>query len=447
MVEKDKENYEGWYLLGEEYIQNNQLKEGLYAFSVALSKDSNDMQEHVKRALKEYVERFVQGGLPSENSELASPQPEEITEKSEPIFQQQEEASKKIVPIPFQQKEASEKAEANLSQQAMSSQKEEPISSEQVDSSETVEPVKLKVLQGNKNDKIIDLDAKRPEKVTFKDVGGLDDLKRTIDMKIIRPFVNPGLFSKFKKKAGGGILLYGPPGCGKTFIAKATAGEIDASFYPVHITDILDPYFGASEQNLHQIFETARANRPSVMFFDEIDTIGYSRSKSSSDVMRPLVDSMLTEMESVNTSTEKLLIIGATNMPWDVDSAFKRPGRFDKLVFVPPPDKEARKVIFQLKLQGKPVESDMDLSMLADQTEFYSGADIENVIEIATENVLTEIMQSNQERLIAMEDILNAIQLTTPSTLEWMNTIRNYIKYSNQSGLYSEVGKYIKEKL
>jgi len=381
MVEKDKENFEGWYLLGEEYVKNDMLKEGLYAFSIALNDEG--LNGLVEKALKDYFE------LSKENFEV------EIEE---------EEAK----PMELQ---------------------------------------KYKVIQGNRQDSIIQLEDKRPTRVTFNDVGGLEELKKTIDLKIIKPFVNPSLFSKFKKKAGGGILLYGPPGCGKTFIAKATSGEINANFYPVHITDILDPYFGGSERNLHQIFETARANKPSVMFFDEIDTIGYSRSKSNSDLMRPLVDSMLTEMESVNTSTDKLLIIGATNMPWDVDSALKRPGRFDKLVFVPPPDKEARKVIFQLKLLGKPVEENLDISLLADKTHLYSGADIENVIEVATEHVLNEIMVSNQERSIKMDDLLLAIKQTNPSTLEWINTIKNYIKYANQSGLYSDVAMYIKENL
>ena len=384
MVEQDKENFEVWYILGEEYLQNDMFHEGIKAFSIALN-DKN-MKKLVKESLKNYL--------------LPSIVDDELNNLKELIAE--EEAEPKEIP-------------------------------------------KFQLLQGNKNSNIIQLEEKRPAKVNFSDVGGLEELKKIIDMKIIKPFVNPGLFSKFKKKAGGGILLYGPPGCGKTFIAKATAGEIDASFYPIHIKDILDPYFGASERNLHQLFETARANRPSVMFFDEIDTIGYSRSKSNSDLIRPLVDSMLTEMDSVNTSTDKLLIIGATNMPWDVDSAFKRPGRFDKLVFVPPPDNEARKVIFQLMLRGKPVEDYIDISLLANKTHLYSGADIENVIEVATELVLIEVLESNQDRVITMDHLLLAIQQTTPSTLEWLRTIKNYIKYSNQSGLYSDVANYLKE--
>jgi SpoVK/Ycf46/Vps4 family AAA+-type ATPase len=383
MVEKDERNVEAWYLLGEEYLQNKGfLSEALDAFSNALQYDDGEFEKKIGELLVEYFSA-------------------QNVETDEPV--------------------------------------EEPIEKE------TYEPSRFQVIEGKKQSNVINLEERKPKRITFQDVGGLEELKRTIDMKIIKPFVNPGLFSKFKKKSGGGILLYDPPGCGKTFIAKATAGEIGANFYPVHITDILDPFIGVSEQNLHNIFTTARANRPAVLFFDEIDTIGYSRSKATSEHLRPLVDSMLTEMEGVNTSTDKLLIIGATNMPWDVDAAFKRPGRFDKLMFVPPPDKEARKVIFELKLRGKPLEGGIILDILAEKTEYYSGADIENVIEVATENVLTEIMETNKERLITMDDLVKAIDSSKPSTIEWLTSIKNYIKYSNQSGLYSDVAKYLKE--
>jgi SpoVK/Ycf46/Vps4 family AAA+-type ATPase len=158
--------------------------------------------------------------------------------------------------------------------------------------------------------------------------------------------------------------------------------------------------------------------------------------------MRPVIDQLLTEIEGIDSSTQKLLIIGATNMPWDVDSAFKRPGRFDKTVFVPPPDQKAREVIFKLKLKDRPMEV-IDYSILAKLTPLYSGADIENVVEVATENVIEEIMRTGTERPIGMNDLNTAIQMTKPSTLEWLRTIKNYIKYSNQSGLYDEVDKFI----
>ncbi len=283
---------------------------------------------------------------------------------------------------------------------------------------------------------------KNEEKVTFEDVGGLEDLKETITMKIIKPFINPGIFQKFNKKSGGGILLYGPPGCGKTFIAKATAGQCKARFEAVSITDILDPYIGMSARHMKNIFDNAREHKPCILFFDEIDTLAYSRIKMQSEHLRSLIDQFLSEMDGININKDKLLVIGATNMLWDVDNAFKRPGRFDKTIFVPPPDEKAREIIFKLKLKNKPVK-EIDYKILAKNTELYSGADIENVVEVATEFVIDEIIKTGVEREITTKDLMKAVQGTTASTKEWFRTMKNYVKYANESGQYDDVEKFI----
>lgn len=298
---------------------------------------------------------------------------------------------------------------------------------------------KFKVIEGDASKKAM---KKVNETVTFADVAGLDDLKKTINLRIISPFYNKGLFAKFRKKIGGGVLLYGPPGCGKTYIAKATAGECKANFYPVHITDILDPYIGVSEQNLKAIFDKARFQKPSIMFFDEVDTIGMSRSQTTSHV-RGIIDTFLTEMEGVDTNNDEVLVMAATNTPWDVDSALKRPGRFDRLIFVAPPDEKARAEIFNLKLKGRFVEK-IDTTVLAAKTQFFSGADIANVVELATETVLEEILLSGNERPINTNDLVMALQELQPSTLDWLRTAKNYVKYANQSGLYNDVEKYLR---
>ncbi|MEQ6048817.1 ATP-binding protein [Lysinibacillus capsici] len=298
---------------------------------------------------------------------------------------------------------------------------------------------KFKVIEGDASKKAM---KKVNETVTFADVAGLDDLKKTINLRIISPFYNKGLFAKFRKKIGGGVLLYGPPGCGKTYIAKATAGECKANFYPVHITDILDPFIGVSEQNLKAIFDKARFQKPSIMFFDEVDTIGMSRSQTTSHV-RGIIDTFLTEMEGVDTNNDEVLVMAATNTPWDVDSALKRPGRFDRLIFVAPPDEKARAEIFNLKLKGRFVEK-IDTTVLAAKTQFFSGADIANVVELATENVLEEILLSGNERPINTNDLVMALQELQPSTLDWLRTAKNYVKYANQSGLYNDVEKYLR---
>ncbi|MDR3295436.1 MAG: ATP-binding protein [Clostridiales Family XIII bacterium] len=279
----------------------------------------------------------------------------------------------------------------------------------------------------------------------FRDVGGLDALKKTIEMKIIKPFQSPEIFAKFRKKSGGGLLLYGPPGCGKTFIAKATAGECRAYFRSVSITDILGPYTGESERNMRDIFSSARARKPCVLFFDEIDTLGFNRLKAGSMSARGIVDQLLTEIEGIDSSTDKLLIIGATNMPWDVDDALRRPGRFDRSVFVPPPDQEAREAIFRLKLADRPAEP-LDYGALAKKSPFFSGADIEHVVELAAERVLEEILRTGRQELkISQRVLMETLSAERPSTLGWLKTIGDYVRYANQTGFYNEVETYLRE--
>lgn len=192
-------------------------------------------------------------------------------------------------------------------------------------------------------------------KTTFDDVGGMEDVIQRIRMNIIYPFKNPEVFKKFKKKPGGGILMYGPPGCGKTHIARATAGECGATFMAISITDILSKWLGESEQRLHQLFELARRRTPAVIFIDEVDAIGGSRSNASSS-MAPIVNVLLTEMDGVAAKNENLMVLAATNTPWRVDDALRRPGRFDRILFVPPPDAPAREAILKIHLRDLPVE-------------------------------------------------------------------------------------------
>ena len=179
----------------------------------------------------------------------------------------------------------------------------------------------------------------REDKVTFADVGGLDDIKSAIRKRIILPFQKPSLFERFKKRIGGGILLYGPPGCGKTLLARATAGECAARFFNVTISDILDMYIGESERKLHAVFETARQSKPSVLFFDELEALGVKRQYHREGSSSKLVSQFLSELDGFSRNNQGVLVLGATNVPWDIDPAFHRPGRFDRVLFVPPPDR------------------------------------------------------------------------------------------------------------
>ena len=399
MAESNPENGATWYLLGLEYAQLGKNNEALQAFTEALRFGDQALQQQIILEL----------------GKLAA---------AKPIVQEVA-VSQKLAKTQY-----AETSAEPAKDESADDVRTEPMAS-------NVKPFQvIRGGQGGREDERIQVP------LTFNDVGGLHDVKNAIQMKIIKPFVSPGLFERFKKKVGGGILLYGPPGCGKTFIAKATAGECRARFMPIHIADILDPYIGGSEQNLRSLFSSARANKPSVLFLDEMDALGYNRSRSSSDTMRTVIDTLLTEIEGIEANTDKMLIIGATNMPWDVDPAFKRPGRFDKMIFVSPPDEEARKTIFSIKLADRPLEQ-IDYDVLAKETDLYSGADIENVVETATEEVIAEIMRTGVERPIHMNDLKQAIQSTQPSTIDWLRTVKNYVKYANQGGLYNEVESFL----
>ena len=277
----------------------------------------------------------------------------------------------------------------------------------------------------------------------FNDIGGMEDVIERIRMNIIYPFKNPGVFRKFNKKPGGGILLYGPPGCGKTHIARATAGECGAAFITVAITDILSKWLGESEQRLHQIFEGARHRAPAVVFLDEIDAIGVSRADASS-AMAPLVNVLLTELDGIAAANENLMVLAATNAPWRVDSALRRPGRFDRVLFVPPPDAGAREAILKIRLRDLPAEN-LDLAKAAKLADRFSGADLRGVVERASEKAIYEEMRTGRPGKLTQRLLLDAIKESRPSTIEWLETARNYATYANRAGLYDDLVAYFEK--
>ncbi len=282
----------------------------------------------------------------------------------------------------------------------------------------------------------------RPE-ITFRDVGGMDGLKEEIGLKIIYPLRHPEMYKAYGKSVGGGILMYGPPGCGKTYLARATAGEIEAGFIAVGINDVLEMWIGNSERNLHQLFEQARDHRPCVLFFDEVDALGGRRSDMHGGAGRQLINQFLAEMDGAGSSNEGVLILAATNAPWHVDPAFRRPGRFDRVLFVPPPDAAARADILRLHCRGKPTEA-IDFDHLGQKTEGFSGADLKAVVDLAIEGKLREAMRTGVPQPLTSKDMLAAAKTLKPTTREWFSTARNYALYSNQGGAYDDVLKYLK---
>lgn len=278
--------------------------------------------------------------------------------------------------------------------------------------------------------------------ISFDAVGGMDAVKEEIRMKILYPLKNPDLFKAYGKKAGGGVLLYGPPGCGKTLISRAAAGEIDAAFLSIGIHQILDLYIGESEKNLHGIFETARQNSPTILFFDEVDALAADRRDLRKSAGRTLINQFLAEMDSTASDNDGVLILGATNAPWHIDPAFRRPGRFDRILFVPPPDEAARAAIIQVLAQGKPINN-LDVAALARKTKDFSGADLKAIFETAVERGLAKAMKSGQIAPITTKDLLESAASIKPSTKAWFESAKNYALYSNQGGFYNDVLNYL----
>jgi AAA+ superfamily predicted ATPase len=279
--------------------------------------------------------------------------------------------------------------------------------------------------------------------ITFADVGGMTDVKQEIRMKLLMPMAHPEVYKAYGKTVGGGLLMYGPPGVGKTYLARATAGESKSAFISVGINDILNMWLGNSERHLHGFFDHARKSAPCVLFFDEIDALGASRTNAGA-ASRPLVNQFLAELDGVRDSNEGVFVVGATNAPWQLDTAFRRPGRFDRIIFVPPPDLEARADILRVMCQGKPTET-IDFAAIAKRTDGFSGADLKAIVDLAIDARLRDAVEQQIIKPLTTRDLTDALGKVKPSTREWFATAKNYAVYSNESGIYDDILKYLRQ--
>lgn len=254
---------------------------------------------------------------------------------------------------------------------------------------------------------------------SFEDIAGLEDVKEAVMYKAIYPRRYPELYEKLRKRSGGGILLYGLPGTGKTLIAEAIAHETGASFFSVKCSDLGSKWFGETEQNIRNVFEAARAAENAVIFFDEIEA--YASNRRDNSAMERSVPEFLAQMQGVGESNnqERILIIGATNKPWRLDGAFLRPGRFDDKIYIPLPDEKARRKIIDDRVLGVPIEDGIDFETLSKITDGYNGADMDYLCEKAKEFALHRVIKDNDtNEMLTKSDFNLAIECVKSSVLD-----------------------------
>jgi SpoVK/Ycf46/Vps4 family AAA+-type ATPase len=277
------------------------------------------------------------------------------------------------------------------------------------------------------------------------DVGGMVEVKKRLEASVLAPMRNPELGRLYGKSLRGGLLLYGPPGCGKTFIARAVAGEMGAGFLAVSLADVLDMFVGQSERNVRELFAVARRNAPCVIFLDEVDAIGQKRSQQVNSAARGSVNQLLSEMDGIASSNEGVFVLAATNHPWDVDVALRRPGRFDRMLLVLPPDEPAREAILRFHLRDRPI-ANIDVRKLARKTDGLSGADLAYACEVAAERALADSVATGAVRMIDMSDLNAAIAEVPPSVGPWMETARNVAQFANDNGVYDDLLAYLRRR-
>lgn len=280
-------------------------------------------------------------------------------------------------------------------------------------------------------------------RVTLDDVAGLADVKQHLDQTFLAPLRNPEMAAAFGQTPGGSLLMYGPPGCGKTFIARAIAGDLGASFIHVTLADLLSQWLGESERAIQSVFRDARASSPCVIFFDEFDAIGGRRSSGGggSQAMRTILTQLLEELDGVRSANEGVYFLAATNRPWDIDVALRRPGRIDKTVLVLPPDAVARAAMIQQALDGKPAD-EVDPIAVAAATDGFSGADLSHMTTSALQQAMSESMSAGTVVPVTTESLARIAQGITPSTTTWFDQVAPVLEYGVDDGTFDQLRAY-----
>jgi SpoVK/Ycf46/Vps4 family AAA+-type ATPase len=281
------------------------------------------------------------------------------------------------------------------------------------------------------------------DRLSFEDIGGLESVKEEIRRKIVYPLQQPELHRAYGRPVGGAMLFYGPPGCGKTLLLRAVAGEAQCNYLSVGLHEIFDPYFGSTERNLHQMFETARFNAPCVLVIDGLDSLAQDRRQVRESQLRNVVNQLLHEMDALRVGNHRVLVLAATSQPWSLDPALCRPGRFEQSIFVPPPDEKAREVILRELAEEKPL-GHVDYKALVKATEGFSGADLRWVMDRAAELTLGEAMAKGHGAPITGALLLKVAEEHQPTTRDWFEGMRSVESeaVTERSWMTSEVKKF-----
>ncbi|MDY6777831.1 MAG: CDC48 family AAA ATPase [Candidatus Nanohaloarchaea archaeon] len=292
----------------------------------------------------------------------------------------------------------------------------------------------------------------RVPEVTYEDIGGLEDEIQKVREMIELPLKHQEVFKQLGIDPPSGVLLHGPPGTGKTLIAKAVANEADAYFQSINGPEIMSKFYGESEKKLREIFEEARDNAPAIIFIDEIDSLAPKRGEGQGEVERRVVSQLLSLMDGLE-SRENVIVIAATNRSDDIDEALRRPGRFDREIEIGVPDRDGRKEIFQIHTRNMPLEDDVELDTLADDTHGYVGADIEAVCKEAAMTTLRRVLpdidleedELNEEILdklvVSMDDMKNGVRLVEPSAMREIHVQVPKVGWDDVGGLDDVKGK------